>query len=691
MRSFRFEIQKLLYSKVLLKFLLLVFTGLCLLYVYIERDSTVSFRSYRQVNSEMEGMDEEEMLLFLESEKSKIDSENITKGKYTDNNIFDKKFINEIEEEIKAATEYDEYLKKISDAAKIGLGHGPFAQKGFSKENLKKTQKAYEKLNGISLEYSAGRGVDEMLSFIPRVILELFIGFMIAVLSFAKEKEDGVLSLVRAQKDGRLKNILSRILAINCVIMIINFLVLSLSLFFSCCLFGFPKGNFLLLPVQSLKTFNSSALKINVLTFLALCWIFESMVCSVISMITVFLSVIIGKLQFVFLIIAAIGGVESLLYAKIGNFSRWVNLKHINIISFSKSSEVLGVYKNLNIGGNAVNYMALFMGVILVVWIILGLAICISYCTVYKEKSIDPGFLKTNRFSFLGRHISIFRHEGYKLLFSGKMLLVFVIFAGAMIISYKPAGRKNLLLSDAFFRDYVTELQGMGVDEESDKIIDNIEKEIKKNPDRAYNDERLEAFSELTDYRDYIAEKEDRVYVNGEGYERLFTDKKRNSINGIIAAFILVLVFSWLCTVDKQGKMNILIRSTAKGRKKTQIIKFAVAFLVCVFVFFMVYIRFLKSICAGYDLNMLDKSAYSLKSLSWVPGFLSVRMSLILIFAKYFVGLLMVYPICMFFARRVKSYSMTVMLSVSVVIVPLMFTYIGIPLSRYILLNLLLV
>ena len=137
MRSFQFEIQKLLYSKVLLKFLLLAFAGLCLLYVYIERDRTVSFRSYRQVNSEMEGMDEEEMLLFLESEKSKIDSENITKGKYTDNNIFDKKFINEIEEEIKAATEYDEYLKKISDAAKIGLGHGPFAQKGFSKENLK--------------------------------------------------------------------------------------------------------------------------------------------------------------------------------------------------------------------------------------------------------------------------------------------------------------------------------------------------------------------------------------------------------------------------------------------------------------------------------------------------------------------------------------------------------------------------
>ncbi len=698
MKSYKFELYKIITSKALIGFLLVAFTGLVLLYAYQDESRKARFSAYRQLNSELKDKDPEEKLAYidekLEQHKSETENSNLyysVKGHYTEYIYSDITFLNEVKKEINKTLEYKDYLDEIDKTARVGLNSGPFAKKGFSRVNILKTQQAYSKLKDIEVTYTASRGISEMLKFLPRVLIELFGAVFVAVFVLMRERESAFLHLFRSQAGGRGKNLFSRLLAMYSFILMINALIMCLSLIISCIMFGFPARGCLSSPVQSLCDFSTSSLKISVVGCIMLCWLTESLVCMLLATFTVLLSIFIRKSQFLFIILAMVLGIEYYWYSHIDYFSKWVNLKHINIISFLNASGLIGEYTNININGSAINLLSVALISSVAVFVLLFVISIPVYEKLYNEgREMTGKKMKVSLPDFLTCSLSSLQHECYKIFISGKGLIIIAVFAVIMISGYKPAGRKSLSVSESFYRDYVISLEGLSAADAS-QGVEEIRQKVKSNTGDKYYAERMEAVGELEKYYDYLDENNDCVFVNAEGYERLFADEKRNSINAMIASLVIILLISKLCVYDIECGADRLIKSTRNGTDRTGKNRLVIHIIICCIVFALVYLKYFLSIANGYELNMFGRNAASLMSLSKVPHFITLKAFTALNYIRFFAGLFLIYPLCRIIAGRTKNYSMTVIFTLAIVIIPLILVYIGIPGAGYILYNLLLI
>lgn len=90
----------------------------------------------------------------------------IPAGRYCSDIYKDKLFLDTIKKEIEECEGYSEFLASIQENAKKFTTISFFSKEGFTKDNVEKTAKDYQKLQGISVSYTKSRGIGKMLPFL---------------------------------------------------------------------------------------------------------------------------------------------------------------------------------------------------------------------------------------------------------------------------------------------------------------------------------------------------------------------------------------------------------------------------------------------------------------------------------------------------------------------------------------------
>lgn len=707
-KSFYYELQKLICSRIMWGLLLLLSIGVGILFVIQDGKDDVPSSAYKKLNNEIEDKDTQDSLNYaserlIENEEkwgqwlSDSYGENIIPaGRYCSDIYKDKLFLDTIKKEIEECAGYSEFLASIQENAKKFTTISFFAKEGFAKDNVEKTAKDYQKLQGISVSYTKSRGIGKMLVFLPRILFGVFAAFLMGLLLLADEKEKGLLSLCRAQTLGRGNNMVARIFAVLAFSFIWNLLFYISSLLISSIIYGFPVNGFFSEPMQALFGFSDSVLKINIFSFLLLCFLCEWLFSFTFALFVMLLGTLFKDSLPVYVTCFLIIAAEVILYVKINNFSTYENFKYINIVAFANAPKCIGNYKNINVFGHPVFYGVL----VAFVTVILSVILSILSPVIYSKKAQDGRQIKNTGLSwkilkrFRCQHTSLLRHEAYKLFISEKVLFIIMAAGLYAFLSFRTVGWKNPDINEQFYSQYVREFSGAAVNEESDKsLLDleyKIEEQVSKHAEN-FADAKIYGLNKLKEYRDYLSRENDRYYVWSEGWERLFNDKEKNAVLGICAVFLLAICLSGISSKEKSSGMSVLLNSSMRGKKPVILIKLFLSLLVTALIFIFIYIRYYLQINGGYDLSFGKIRADSIIVLEKVPSFISLSMYIIYTFVKRFLALVLCGLMIFFVGHLTGSYLYTVLITIGIVILPLLLVLMKISGAEYLLLNLLLV
>ena len=673
-----YELRKIVGSKLIIGvFLTFILLNFGLFWYRAERE-TLSAPLYKSLNKELETKTDTEKVVELNNMIEELENAFLADDTYDFEKI---NALKELKSEIEKTTEYDCFLTSINENAIKYTKIGIFAEEGFSKDNIRKTAEDYEKLEGSRTVYTKSRGINEMLRFRSRMIFQVFMAVVAAFVLVHNEKEQGLLTLCRVQLNGRSSNIMSRMFAVGIFSAVANFVFSGISLIFSEIVYGAPIKGWLGFCAQSLCGFSAATFKVKIIGLLIFIFIGEWLVCILAAFSVILFGIIFRENITSFIVPLSIIAVEGLLYRNIKDFSHFENLRYINLISFFDVSGLFANYKNLNICGKAVNL--LFLATLLIsILLVITFVVCLL---IYEKKQLSTA--NKRHFSFAKKLASLtacnhengLRHEAYKIFVSSKALFVLAAASVCLIISFKPVGRYGLHSTEQFYFQYVTELEGMTAKEAEEyfnAIGERIDTQAKTDDKLIYDKER--AYKKLSEYRDYLSEEPDRVFIFSEAQERLFADKSKNAELGILAALLIILMLAGIEAKDYGNGFNVLFNSSLCGAKKVRLRKYALAiFTVCI-VFLLVYIRYLISVTKTYSFLYLDYRADSVMLLKRVPAYINLGIYLIWTFMKRLMGLLLILPLLFFFGRITKSYISTVICCFVTVIIPMVLVLMGI-------------
>lgn len=354
---------------------------------------------------------------------------------------------------------FDENLEEIKARAENMSTVSIFAGSAFARANIRKTVQDYSRLEGIRLTLGLDEPV-EMVMF--RTLSDWLLGaYMISVVyAFLKERKRGLWNMVCASPNGRGHLLTWRFCTIALAAVIAAPVFTGMEII---CAYGIYGGaDELGRMVQSVQMFEELTIPMTIGRF----WIFYILLraagCFFVGMIAWFLLEIIADYRLVGLGWAVFAGVEYALYKGTPAESLF---HQVNLFTYLNPDSLVTTYQNLNLFGHPVGHrMIVLCAVLVFAALFLGII-----TVVYQRRKPVSGYVWVDRiqdrirriFAPLSFHVSLFQHELYKILATGKGALILICALGTVVLMGDSVGSSYRDEREIILESYYRQSKGV--------------------------------------------------------------------------------------------------------------------------------------------------------------------------------------------------------------------------------------
>lgn len=625
--------------------------------------------------------------------------------KYTKDSMTEQELLRDILAEIENCLNYDDYLKGIDEAADKMIGISIFANPDtFSYKNIAKTPDDFKHLKGSVLKVGSSRGVSMATGFLATDLIGLLMIMTIVVTIVTREKELNQIVLSRTTFKGRVNLGISKLFTCLFAALISVIILYAVNFIVSYFTYGFGD---LTRQIQSVYDFNGSSLKISIIDYFVLFLITKIAVYCIFAGLIYFVTVCSRSAIQVYVVLILAIAAEAVLYYTIPNTSYLCPLKYINILAYANTKDLFANYFNLNLFGQPINYIIVFLISIVILLIVFS---ALSVFLFSRQRALKS---RTMRFNlervriFKGRNTNLFLHECYKIFIGGKALLILLAFAVAIVITYEPLKESFKSVDDVYYKQYMLQYEGTYtaqkqkmIDDEAQKFID-AENNMSKSSENYDNDNRVsiimkyqnilnaqEAFDQVKEHAEYLKTTENGEFIYDSGYKLLTGDvsaENKDLTLGLTAMGMVICCLVYIYSIEYQTGANVLLKTSSKGRGKIFLYKFFIGLIIVSVIYILTYVPYFYNVFSAYGTRGINAPAYSIEALS--DFHMSIKSYLIMMSIGRYASLIVAMLIIFWLSGKLRSIISTFLVSTSVLILPILMSLLGIKLFDYVLLN----
>lgn len=744
------EIRKIFSAKTLLVLLLALAVNWLLLSFGTSRTYPQYYpqpESYKAIYADLSGKTEQEKLDFLEKtfektsaclnlemqvmaqqegnetefdpeasalmEKYRPDFENKSYLKYTDFPGAEYSLVFSLYNQAMKLNGYDEEIDNIIIQAQTKSSMPAFSKPGtFINKNLIKTADEYRTMYGIKTTLDVSDGVNTATQSVATdIIVVLFLLFVSGQL-IIREKEKGILPVIKSTWKGRLPVISSKILVVFGISILCGLLFMGENLIYSELTFGLGD---LSRSLQSVQGYMTSYLKLSVGEYLVSFILVKALAYFAAGMLSMLVCVVLFHPAPSYLCMTGIIGVSYLFYFIISPVSAWNLLKYINFANFLTVTPMFETYRNLNLFGQP----ALILPTVLTV-MVLTLLVCIAvsawlFCFGQTaERSLRlPRFLRLRKPLKLGKSVSLFYHESFKLLRENKAFLLLAVFI--LIQAFTQNSPVNYSMEDMVYKSYMIALSGE-VNEKTAEYIENEEnmfaeaeqaiydisvKLANKEIDPQAADILMKKYqailapkpvfeNKILPQYDYLLSQKEQgkktSFVYDGGYRYLMcqplgeydTENENDIQNSAVLLLFMILCFGGLFSMEYQTGLDSIVSVYKNGRRKTALSKIAVSTILLAGLFVTAYLPDFLYAAKYYSLPEMNAALCSLPQFGEWSGGWKIWHYFALLYGMRFLTCVSVMLCIQVLSCKMRSYTGALCIGIGVILSPILLHLLGV-------------
>lgn len=154
---------------------------------------------------------------------------------------------------------------------------------------------------------------------------------------------------------------------------------------------------------------------------------------------------------------------------------------------------------------------------------------------------------------------------------------------------------------------------------------------------------------------------------------------------------MLIACLTYVYSIEYQSGVNILMKSSYKGRNRAFVYKLLISAFVTTVIFIGTYLPEFYNVLHAYGARAIYAPANSMEHLSKVPDFITILGYMVIISFIRYLGLMLAVLVIFYISIRVKSFISALLASTGLLVLPLLLALIGVPGFKYVLLNPLLI
>jgi hypothetical protein len=185
-----------------------------------------------------------------------------------------------------------------------------------------------------------------------------------------------------------------------------------------------------------------------------------------------------------------------------------------------------------------------------------------------------------------------------------------------------------------------------------------------------------------------LQKTENGEFVYDSGYKLLTGDESAGNKDltlGLTAMAMVILCLVYVYSVEFQTGANVLLKTSAKGRKDTFLRKFAIGLIIVTSIYLLTYAPYFYNVLSAYGTRGINAPLCSIEAFSnWN---MSIKSYLILISVARYIALVCGMLIIFFLSSKLKSVISTFLACTAVLILPILLSLLGITFFDYVLLN----
>lgn len=684
---------------------------------YADLEGLSAEQAYEQVGLQLQKLQLIDRLSFGEDisetlkEYPEIDGEQLMKEyknksylKYTNDSFSEQQLLKDVLAEVESCAKYEDYLTGIDETARKMTGISLFADPdSFSYKNIAKTPGDFAHLKGSELEIAPSKGVEMATGFLATDLIGSIMIMTVVVTIVTREKELNQIALSRTTFKGRASLGIAKLFTCFTAAFIAEILLYAVNFAVSYFTYGFGD---LSRQIQSVYDFNGSNLKISVLEYFILFLIAKLAVYCVFAGLIYLVTVISNTAVKVYGILVVTIAAEAVLYYTIPSASYLCPLKYVNILAYANTKDLFSSYLNLNLFGKPVNYMAVFSISIAVMLVAFSVIAVLIFSKQRVLKSRTKKFSLAKFSIFKGRTTNLFLQECYKIFIGGKALLILIVFAAATFLAYEPIRESFSSADEVYYKQYMLKYEG-GYTADKQKMIDEEERKFTEaqtnmaeelaNTDgdgifimMKYQEILAPqfAFEQVKTHADYLKSTGNGEFVYDSGYKLLTGDESAGNKDltlGLTAMAMVICCLVYVYSAEYQTGANVLLKTSARGRGETFIIKFAIGMIIVTVIYVLTYAPYFYNVLNAYGTRGIDAPICSLET--FADRDMSIKGYLILISIGRYIALVCAMLIIYFLSVRLKSVISTFLAGTAVLVLPILLSLLGIGLFDYVLLN----
>ena len=453
--------------------------------------------------------------------------------------------------------------------------------------------------------------------------------------------------------------------------------------------------------IQSVYGFGGSSLKISVLGYFALFLGSKLLVYLLLAALLYLIAVIFSTAVKVYASVVLLLAAESVLYYTIPSTSVWGLFKYVNIVAYANTKELFSDYLNLNIFGEPVNYIPVFVisAAVLLIGASVTAVIVFARKKVIRSRKSEFRLSSINLFS--GRTVSVFAHELYKTFISGRVLLILVVFGAFVFYTYKPLSESFHSVDELYYKHYMTVYEGE-YNAKKQAMIDTEDERIqtvhqKQNEELAngggafvfmkYQDDlKTEfAFERVKAHAEYLKTTENGEFLYDAGYKLLTGDESAGNNDATLALTalaMLICTLTYVYSIEYKTGAAVLLRTSPRGRGTVFVRKFLIGLIIITVIYALTYSPYFYNVIHAYGMRQLSASAASMEHLAGWD--MSILAYLILISVLRYLGLIASMLMIFFISAKARSFISSLLIETAVLILPVVIYLLGISFFRWI-------
>ncbi len=615
---------------------------------------------------------------------------------YSNSIISEHAFLSEINVEFNKVYNYDGFLEDIRSKANIISQISIFqTESGFNEKNIAKTVEAYENLNNIVIEYEPQKGITTALNFAPTDAILVFVMLLISIVLIQREKETGVINLIKSTAGGHGKTALAKIISLFVSLFVIVNLIYASNLIYCNLVFGLGD---LSKSVQSIPDFMHSVLNINVMQYI-LMFLLLKYLSAIIFGVWVMTAMLFAKKLVTGIIISLL--MPAFLYMitlQISPASSLNVVHYANPISYLQTNNILARYQNLYWFNNPVN-LVIVIGISALFFLLLFLTF---YFVGFKlgrftQVSSALNYIPRQQKSKL---TTVLKTEGRKLLLinTGVLIIIFaLVYQGYRVYNtqfYLP-------FEETVYREYIQKLDGPFTQGKAELLQAEEERFmtlIKADDDYRRKRITIEEYHnimnenyhlqiEYTAYKRVIDKLRNIDPSSGAqliyetSYQYLFglaNFTNENLHMSILSVVLIILALSGLFSMERLSGMRRILYSTPLGREATVKSKLFLSAIYCFFIALITSLPILINTIRFYGLSGVFAPIKSLEEYSNLPSYILIFFVIIASFIMRLAACAFVGAVTLYISQKHSSKIVVILISLSIFLLPLILILMGV-------------